>query len=90
MFIIHRPWASRITCLAATPAKVHTPQGRKEFYIMTIHFVHFEGTDHELGHVMGLQHCDDPGCVMYFSNRLSDTDRKASDFCETCQRKLQQ
>jgi len=43
---------------------------------------------HELGHTMGLSHCDKPSCVMYFSNSLSDTDRKGEDFCETCSRKL--
>ena len=43
---------------------------------------------HELGHTLGLSHCDRPSCVMYFSNSLSDTDRKGEDYCETCSRKL--
>lgn len=41
---------------------------------------------HELGHVAGLEHCPDPGCVMHFSNTLADTDRKGSDFCDRCAR----
>jgi archaemetzincin len=39
---------------------------------------------HELGHTLGLRHCDDPRCVMHFSNSLVDTDRKASRLCERC------
>jgi archaemetzincin len=36
---------------------------------------------HELGHTYGLSHCDDPHCVMWFSNTLSETDRKGIAFC---------
>lgn len=43
---------------------------------------------HELGHTLGLTHCEKPGCVMYFSNSLSDTDRKGEDYCEKCSIKL--
>ena len=39
---------------------------------------------HELGHTLDLGHCDDPGCVMHFSNTLEDTDRKAASFCAAC------
>lgn len=39
---------------------------------------------HELGHVLGLRHCLNPNCVMFFSNSLLDTDRKDDDFCEKC------
>lgn len=44
---------------------------------------------HELGHTYGLQHCGNPRCVMFFSNRLSDTDRKGPEFCPECRKKLQ-
>lgn len=44
---------------------------------------------HELGHTYGMIHCKDPSCVMYFSNRLEDTDRKRRDFCQICRRRLE-
>lgn len=43
---------------------------------------------HELGHVFGLEHCPDPNCVMWFSNTLSETDRKGTRFCSNCSRIL--
>jgi len=43
---------------------------------------------HELGHTYGLAHCGDESCVMHFSNRLPETDRKRALFCESCNRKL--
>ena len=39
---------------------------------------------HEIGHTLGLHHCHNPKCVMFFSNSLPDTDRKGSAFCENC------
>ncbi len=39
---------------------------------------------HEIGHTLGLHHCRNPKCVMFFSNSLLDTDRKGSTFCERC------
>jgi len=43
---------------------------------------------HELGHTFGLSHCSSPSCVMFFSNSLPGTDRKKSDFCPECRRRL--
>jgi archaemetzincin len=39
---------------------------------------------HELGHTLGLGHCSNPFCVMYFSNSIFETDRKQSLFCNKC------
>ena len=43
---------------------------------------------HELGHTLGLDHCQYPRCVMYFSNTVADTDRKGPDYCAACRAKL--
>jgi archaemetzincin len=43
---------------------------------------------HELGHSFGLTHCQNPQCVMSFSNSLIDTDNKGKDFCADCRRQL--
>jgi archaemetzincin len=43
---------------------------------------------HEIGHILGLDHCPDPVCIMFFSNSLADTDRKGPGFCARCQEML--
>ena len=44
---------------------------------------------HELGHTLGLMHCDNPKCVMSFSNSIMGVDRKSSSFCGKCSEKLE-
>ena len=44
---------------------------------------------HELGRVYGLDHCSYPKCIMYFSNSISDTDRKTAEFCDICKNTLE-
>ncbi len=44
---------------------------------------------HELGHLLGLGHCPNPACVMFFSNSLGDTDRKGPGLCPECRRRLE-
>lgn len=39
---------------------------------------------HEFGHIFGLRHCNNPECVMSFSNTLVDLDRKLPMFCRNC------
>jgi len=43
---------------------------------------------HEIGHTLGLKHCQNPHCVMFFSNSVMDTDRKGKVFCESCYSKV--
>lgn len=43
---------------------------------------------HEIGHALGLAHCEHPGCVMYFSNWIGDTDLKGPKFCYRCRRRV--
>jgi len=44
---------------------------------------------HELGHTLGLKHCSNPFCIMYFSNSIFETDRKQSLFCNKCYLKVE-
>jgi len=39
---------------------------------------------HELGHSLGLTHCDDRTCVMASSHSVEWIDLKSSDFCPSC------
>ncbi|HVP43913.1 MAG TPA: archaemetzincin [Terriglobales bacterium] len=39
---------------------------------------------HELGHTLGLTHCQDYGCVMAASHSVEWIDIKGADFCPAC------
>ena len=43
---------------------------------------------HEVGHMLGLDHCTISTCVMSFSNTVGDVDRKNKNFCQSCQRRI--
>lgn len=39
---------------------------------------------HEVGHLLGLEHCWQAGCLMHFSKQLEQLDRLALGFCDSC------
>jgi predicted Zn-dependent protease len=39
---------------------------------------------HELGHVAGLGHCGDLGCIMYFATNVETIDLRGAGFCTAC------
>lgn len=41
---------------------------------------------HEFGHLLGLQHCPIPVCVMFPSSDIRDTDAKHEHRCDACRR----
>jgi archaemetzincin len=43
---------------------------------------------HELGHALGLKHCFNARCAMYYSNSIFETDNKMPHFCEVCDRRM--
>lgn len=45
---------------------------------------------HELGHMVGLQHCPSPICVMYQSVDVEDTDVKTDIYCDRCDRVMKE
>jgi archaemetzincin len=42
---------------------------------------------HEIGHSLGMKHCYNARCPMYYSNSVFDTDNKYSNFCEACEKR---
>jgi len=44
---------------------------------------------HEVGHLLGLNHCTQTSCVMHFSHTIEDTDNKNQDLCGQCRSKLE-
>jgi archaemetzincin len=43
---------------------------------------------HELGHLAGLEHCDDWGCIMRFASTVEAIDNRGSRFCLDCAAEL--
>jgi len=42
---------------------------------------------HELGHALGLSHCYNGRCAMYYSNSIFETDNKMAHFCDVCEKR---
>jgi len=45
---------------------------------------------HELGHMIGLEHCSTLSCVMRKSENVDDTDAKSDHYCEECKGNLKE
>jgi len=43
---------------------------------------------HELGHTLGLKHCQNFECVMRYANSVEDIDTKRNIFCPSCSKRL--
>lgn len=40
---------------------------------------------HEVGHTLGMRHCDNDNCVMSFSPTVTEVDRKFESTCPSCE-----
>jgi archaemetzincin len=45
-------------------------------------------TTHELGHVFGLEHCEDFDCIMHFAPDVENIDLRGDYFCPSCLTRL--
>jgi archaemetzincin len=43
---------------------------------------------HEIGHMLGLGHCENPECIMFLPNTLDELDRKKKMLCPACEKQL--
>jgi len=61
------------------------PQFYKEKPNLTLYLLRaLKEAVHELGHTLGVQHCQRSMCIMHFSNSIFDTDRKQNLLCDEC------
>ncbi len=44
---------------------------------------------HEVGHLLGLDHCDDRECIMFKPDTLDELDRKKKVLCNICSERLE-
>jgi archaemetzincin len=68
-----------VSCLRLT----HGPDGRPADPDRLRRRVQVEAV-HELGHLLGLSHCQDAHCAMFLSHKPSDSDRKGPGLCASC------
>jgi len=81
--------------LGGNGAIVSTHRLRNEFYGLPsnddlLYYRTLKEILHELGHTMGLIHCQHYECVMHFSTYVEDIDLKKAQFCPLCEKKLKQ
>lgn len=76
--------ADTLSGRAAVISTFRLRSGNTELYLSRV----VKEAIHEIGHLLGLGHCEDSLCVMHFSNRVADTDIKGKEYCPSCRKRL--
>ncbi len=84
VFGLARPGEAAVISLCRLRPEYYGPRADAELFRMRV----VKEASHELGHVLGLDHCRSFSCVMFFSNSIADTDRKSHEFCRSCKERL--
>jgi len=48
----------------------------------------FKEVAHEVGHLVGLGHCENPSCIMSFARTVQDVDARLPYLCQECSSKI--
>jgi archaemetzincin len=76
VFGLARPGGPAVVALARLRQEFWGAPGDKRLFLARAS----KESVHELGHTYGLSHCEEPACVMRFSNTLRETDQKSDQF----------
>ncbi len=87
LYVEHLNFIFGISQIKGKACIVALPRLREEFYGRYVNKSLFiermvKESIHEIGHVLGMNHCENRACVMSFSNSILEVDMKTRKFCK--------